>query len=63
MVLSEIDPPRKSYILIRGDFKRPAAQVNPGTPAILPPLEQPESGTPSRLHLGVCPRNTILLDG
>jgi hypothetical protein len=29
---------RKTHILMRGDFLRPGAEVQPGTPAVLPPL-------------------------
>jgi Protein of unknown function (DUF1549)/Protein of unknown function (DUF1553)/Planctomycete cytochrome C len=31
--------PRKTTVLIRGDFLRPGVEVQPGTPAVLPPLK------------------------
>ena len=42
------DPPR-THLLIRGDYLRPAAEVQPGVPAVLPPL--PEGDEPPRLRL------------
>src|SRR5262249_9190032 len=30
---------RKTHVLIRGDFLRPGVEVQPGTPAVLPPLQ------------------------
>ena len=50
MVLAERKEPRKTALFVMGDFTRPAEEVAPGTPAILPPLA---SGTarPSRLDL------------
>jgi hypothetical protein len=44
---------RKTRVLIRGDFLRPGAEVEPGTPAVLPPL-RPDPGrakAPNRLDL------------
>ncbi|MSR32439.1 MAG: DUF1553 domain-containing protein [Gemmataceae bacterium] len=40
---------RKTHVLIRGDFLRPGAVVEPNTPAVLPPL--PQGKNPSRLDL------------
>jgi hypothetical protein len=39
MVLQERPTPRKTSILIKGDFTRPAEEVTPGTPAVLHPFE------------------------
>jgi hypothetical protein len=51
MVLRE-RAPRASHILKGGDFTRPGAQVDPGTPAVLPPLDRPVAGrAPNRLDL------------
>src|SRR5207245_577854 len=30
---------RPTHVLIRGDFLRPGIEVQPGTPAVLPPLK------------------------
>ncbi|MFN9719213.1 MAG: PSD1 and planctomycete cytochrome C domain-containing protein [Planctomycetota bacterium] len=40
MVLSELAQPRKTTVLIKGDFTRPAEEVFPGTPAVLHPLSK-----------------------
>jgi hypothetical protein len=41
--------PRKTHVLIRGDFLRPGIAVQPGTPAVLPGL--PARGPRTRLEL------------
>jgi hypothetical protein len=45
--------PRPTHVLIRGDFLRPGITVEPGTPAVLPPLHSSSAGakTPTRLDL------------
>ena len=50
MVLRERSEPRKTSILIKGDFTRPSDEVSPGTPAILHPLKS-DSKRPNRLDL------------
>jgi hypothetical protein len=41
--------PPPTHLLIRGDYRRPGAEVQPGTPSVLPPLD---AGTPpTRLDL------------
>ena len=47
MVMEEMDPPRETFRLIRGAYDVPGERVNPGVPAVLPPL--PEDGTADRL--------------
>jgi hypothetical protein len=42
-------PARTTHIFIRGDFRNPGIEVQPGTPAVLPPL--PESSDAARLRL------------
>ena len=42
--------PRETHVLTRGDFLRPGAEVQPGTPAVLPPL-QARGERPDRLDL------------
>ncbi len=59
MVLEERAQPRKSYVLIRGDFLKPGVEVTPGTPAVLPPLA---AKSPNRLDLArwlVSPKNPL----
>jgi hypothetical protein len=48
MVMEEMNPPRDTFVLVRGDFRNKGERVNPGTPAMLPPL--PAEGT-NRLAL------------
>ena len=52
--------PRKTQIMIRGDFLRPGVEVQPGTPGILPALKA--DGSANRLHLAqwiVSPENPL----
>ncbi|MDP6506537.1 MAG: DUF1553 domain-containing protein, partial [Planctomycetota bacterium] len=49
MVMREASTPRPAHILIRGDYLRPGAAVEPAVPDVLPPLKNSE--TPNRLHL------------
>jgi hypothetical protein len=61
MVLRELPTPRKTTVFIKGDFTRPGEEVEPGTPAVLHPMERP-NGRPSRLDLArwlVSPRNPL----
>jgi hypothetical protein len=70
LVLSERAEPRSTTVFIQGDFTRPADQVSPDTPEVLPPLDSvslPAAGdantaTPSRLDLArwlVSPTNPL----
>jgi hypothetical protein len=55
------DEPRETHIQIRGDFLQPGDLVNPGTPAVFPPLH-PRGETPDRLDLAhwlVAPENPL----
>jgi len=47
--LAENPNPPPSHVLIRGDFRRYGAEVQPRVPAVLPPL--PQGASPSRLTL------------
>jgi mono/diheme cytochrome c family protein len=38
MVMEQMDPPRETHMLIRGQYDHPGAKVSPGVPASLPPL-------------------------
>jgi len=50
LVLRERSEPRRTTLLVQGDFTRPGAEVAPGTPAMLPPLA-PTDAAPTRLDL------------
>ncbi|WP_442505943.1 PSD1 and planctomycete cytochrome C domain-containing protein [Novipirellula sp. SH528] len=50
LVMQERRTPRTTHVFVKGDFTRPAAEVTPGTPAILHPLES-ASERPNRLDL------------
>ena len=47
--IAENPEPPSTRILIRGDYRQPGVEVQPNTPAILPPL--PKSSEPPRLRL------------
>lgn len=48
MVMKEMEKPRDTYLLARGDYRNKSEKVTPGTPAFLPPLG---SGPANRLAL------------
>ncbi len=55
-----LGPRRTTHVMVRGDFLRPGAEVQPGTPAVLPPLHATAGGT--RLDLArwiVSPDNPL----
>lgn len=52
MIMEEMDPPRKTYRLIRGDFRSKGERVYPTTPAFLPPLREAHI-TNERGHLKI----------
>ncbi len=59
-VLLENDAPPRTYIHLKGDWREHGAEVQPGTPAILPPL--PAGEKPTRLTLArwlVSPENPL----
>ncbi len=49
MVMAEMDKPRDTFILKRGDYRNQAEKVSPNTPAVLPPL--PADAPRNRLTL------------
>jgi len=49
MVMAERKTPRATHIHIRGNFLEKGAQVQPGVPAILPPIVSQTPGTVNRL--------------
>lgn len=50
MVMSELEKPRDTFVLARGDYRNKTEKVEPGTPSVLPPLPKSE-GRPTRLTL------------
>lgn len=38
MIMEEMDPPRDTFVLVRGDFRTKGEKVSPTTPSFLPPL-------------------------
>ena len=48
LVMEEMDPPRDTFQLIRGDFRNKGERVTAGTPSFLPPLPE---GPANRLTL------------
>ncbi len=66
MVMRELDQPRTTYLLTRGDFTRPDVEqgsLAPGVPAVVAPaFTPPESGQATRLDLArwlVSPENPL----
>lgn len=49
MVMSEMEKPRETFVLRRGDYASPGDKVEPGVPSALPPL--PADVKPDRLAL------------
>ena len=49
MVMADQPKPRETFVLARGDYRNQTEKVEPGVPAILPPL--PEGGPRNRLTL------------
>jgi hypothetical protein len=49
MVMAEMKTPRETFVLARGDYRYPTEKVQPGVPAMLPPL--PKDAPRSRLTL------------
>jgi hypothetical protein len=43
LVMEELPEPRTTTVFGRGDFRAPGEAVQPGTPAVLPPLANPRS--------------------
>ena len=49
MVMAEMKPQRDTFVLARGDYRNQTEKVQPGVPAMLPPL--PRDAPPNRLTL------------
>jgi hypothetical protein len=61
MVMADSPVPKQSHVLIRGAYDKPGEKVEPGLPAILPPL--PDEAPRNRLGLArwmVSPDNPLL---
>lgn len=53
MIMEEMDPPRETYRLVRGDFRSKGERVYPGTPEYLPPLRKAKANNENgRLEIG-----------
>jgi mono/diheme cytochrome c family protein len=52
MIYREMDKPRESFVMIRGQYDKPGERVEPAGPAILPPIRPAAPGArPNRLDL------------
>lgn len=51
LVMRELDQPRATHVMVRGDYHAPGEAVDPGVPGILPPLAAPSEGRLNRLAL------------
>jgi hypothetical protein len=63
MVFRDLPVPRDSFVMLRGQYDKPGDKVQPGTPAILPPLKPSKPGARlNRLDLAnwvVSPENPL----
>jgi hypothetical protein len=51
-VFKEEKTPRQAFVMVRGQYDKPGKKVEPGTPAVLPPLRKAEpNGRATRLDL------------
>lgn len=61
MIMEEMQPPRDTHVLVRGDFRTRGERVLPGTPEFLPPLRATRfsnaQGRPSWEYLAQPPSN------
>jgi mono/diheme cytochrome c family protein len=61
-IFTERTEPRETKVLHRGEFLSPTDPVEPGTPAIIPPVKARAGGRPDRLDLArwlVAPENPL----
>ena len=52
MVMAEMKKPRDTFVLARGDYRNQTEKVQPGVPAMLPPLPKDAPPTASRWRSG-----------
>jgi len=60
-VYRDLAKPRESFVMVRGEYDKPGERVEPGTPAILPPLKK-RAARADRLDLAywvVAPENPL----
>ena len=63
LVMQELEKPRETHLLIKGDFTRPGEVVTPGVPAALHPLGKDDQQQLNRLDLArwvVDPANPLI---
>lgn len=53
------DAPRKTYVHVKGDWRDRGAEVQPGTPAVLPPMRAGEAGRLALAHWLVSPDHPL----
>lgn len=61
MVMAEANPPKSTFLLVRGAYDHPGEKVTPGVPAVLPPL--PANAPDNRLGFAewvIDPKNPLL---
>ncbi|HEV1285341.1 MAG TPA: DUF1553 domain-containing protein [Bryobacteraceae bacterium] len=61
MVMAEANPPKSTFLLVRGAYDHPGEKVAPGVPAVLPPL--PAGAPNNRLGFAewvIDPKNPLL---
>jgi uncharacterized tellurite resistance protein B-like protein len=58
MIMEEMDPPRETFQLVRGDFRNKGEKVTANTPAFLPPIRKATvENNAGRLRLVACRSN------
>jgi hypothetical protein len=61
MIMAEADPPKTTFLLVRGAYDHPGEKVSPGVPSVLPPL--PANAPNNRLGFAewvIDPKNPLL---
>ncbi len=46
-IFRDLDQPRQSFVMVRGQYNKPGEKVEPGVPAVLPPLKKPDARPPA----------------
>lgn len=51
-IFKELSQPREAFVMLRGQYDKPGEKVEPGVPAVFPPLQKPDpAARPTRLDL------------